>query len=71
MRDLGMGVLKWALKEQDARVCSWVLDLGPCEHANEPSGFVGHWEFIGRLSEYQLLKKGYASWSWYVCTVHA
>jgi hypothetical protein len=71
VRDMGMIILKWALKEHDVRVYSWVLVLDPCEHPNEPSGFVGHREFIGRLSEYQLLRKAYASRSWYVCAIYA
>jgi len=37
---------------------------GPCEHANESSGSIKCREFLDQLSDYQLVKKGSASWSY-------
>jgi hypothetical protein len=36
---------------------------GSCEHGNEPSGSIKGAEFLYKLSDYQLLKKGSALWS--------
>jgi hypothetical protein len=36
------------------------VQAGSCERGNEPS-FKG-WEFLAHLSNYQLLKKGFALW---------
>jgi hypothetical protein len=34
-----------------------------CEHGNEPSGSINGWECLKRLSDFQLFKEVYASWS--------
>jgi hypothetical protein len=36
---------------------------GSCEHGNEPSGSTKGGEFLGYLSDYQLLKKDSAPWN--------
>jgi hypothetical protein len=41
---------------------AWVV--GSCEHGNGPSGSIKGSQFIALLSNYQLLKKAFASWSW-------
>jgi hypothetical protein len=37
---------------------------GSCEHDHEPSGSIKEGEFLDYLSDYQLLKKDSALWSW-------
>jgi hypothetical protein len=39
---------------------------GFCEHVNELSGSIKDREFLGWLSDYQLLKTDSAPWSWLV-----
>jgi hypothetical protein len=39
---------------------------GSCKHGNEPFGSINDWEFLDWLSDYQLLKKDSAPWSWLV-----
>jgi hypothetical protein len=36
-----------------------------CEHGNEPSGFINILEILEWLSDWRLLKKGVAPWSYY------
>jgi hypothetical protein len=36
---------------------------GPCEHGNEPSGFIKCWKILEWLCNSGLLKKGLAPWS--------
>jgi hypothetical protein len=36
---------------------------GSCEHGDEPSDSIKGGEFLGQLSDYQLLKKDSAPWS--------
>jgi len=38
---------------------------GFCEHGNENLGFIKGGKFIEYLSDYYLLKKNSAPWSWY------
>jgi hypothetical protein len=40
--------------------------VGPCEHSNEPLGSIKDGEFLGQLSDYQLLKKDSVPWSYSV-----
>jgi hypothetical protein len=35
-----------------------------CEHGNEPSGSVKGWEFLDKLTDYQLLWKDSAAWTY-------
>jgi hypothetical protein len=39
---------------------------GCCEHGNEPSGSIKGGNLLDYLSDYKLLKKYYAPWSWLV-----
>jgi hypothetical protein len=48
---------------------SWIkirASGGPCEHGNEPSGYMKGGEFLDRLSDYYLLKKDLAPWSYHL-----
>jgi hypothetical protein len=39
------------------------IDVGCCEHGDEPSGSIKDGEFIDWLKDYQLLKKNCAPWT--------
>jgi hypothetical protein len=39
---------------------------GSCVHHDEPSGSTKRWEFLKRLSNWQLLKEGSAPWTLFV-----
>jgi hypothetical protein len=55
--------------EQDVNVWTGIIWLriksggDSCEHEKEPSGYIKAEKFIGRLNEYQLLKKSSTLWS--------
>jgi hypothetical protein len=50
----------------DASGSGWNPVTGCCEHGNEPSVSIKGGEFLDQLSEYFLLKKDSAPWSWVV-----
>jgi hypothetical protein len=67
----GMIILKWFLDRMEW----YALDLsgpglgpveGSCEHGNEPSGSITCWEILEWLSDWQLIEKGSAPWSYLV-----
>jgi len=43
--------------------------MGSCEHSNEPSVSIKGGEFLDKLSDCYLLKKGSASWNLFVLRV--
>jgi hypothetical protein len=59
--------LKYILKQDGCGMDSsgsrnWPV-VGSCKNGNEASGSIKGGEFLGSLSDYKLLKKGYAPWS--------
>jgi hypothetical protein len=39
---------------------------GSCEHGNEHSGSIKYWEILEKLSDWWLLKKDSATWSYFL-----
>jgi hypothetical protein len=55
-------ILNWMLEKKDWRMWTgfiWLridINVGCCDHGNEPSGYVKYWEYRMRLRNYRILK---------------